>query len=106
MHDLSYFRANLDSVAERLGARGFHLNVEEFRDLDLRRRTAVTESEQLKARRNAESVEISKLRKQGIDTSEHQQKVREIGDRIAALDEQVKALDDELGVGGYSESAA
>ena len=94
MHDLSQFRANLDKIAERLRTRGFDLNVEEFRELDLRRRAAVTESEQLKARRNAESAEISKLRKQGVDTSQRQQKVREIGDRIAGLDEQVKALDE------------
>jgi len=91
---LSFFRANLDSIAERLRTRGFDLNVEEFRELDARRRAAVTESEQLKAQRNAESNEISKLRKQGVDTSEQQRKMREIGDRISALDEQVKALDE------------
>jgi seryl-tRNA synthetase len=96
MHELSYFRANLDLIAARLAARGFQLNVDEFRELDQRRRAAVTETEQLKARRNAESTEISKLRKQGIDTSEHQRQVREIGDRIAVLDEQVKRLDDEF----------
>ena len=96
MHDLSYFRANLDDVARRLAARGFELNVAEFRDLDGRRRAAVTESEQLKARRNAESAEISKLRRQGADTAGEQQAVREIGDRIAALDEQVRALDEQF----------
>jgi len=96
MHDLSFFRANLDSIAERLRTRGFDLNVEEFRELDARRRAAVTESEQLKAQRNAESNEISKLRKQGVDTSEQQRKMREIGDRISALDEQVKALDEQF----------
>jgi seryl-tRNA synthetase len=96
MHELSYFRANLDPIATRLAARGFSLNVVEFRELDQRRRAAVTETEQLKARRNSESAEISKLRKQGIDTAEQQRQVREIGDRIAALDEQVKQLDDEF----------
>ena len=96
MHDLSYFRANLDSIAGRLATRGFDLDLEEFRELDTRRRAAVTESEQLKAQRNSESAEISKLRKQGVDTAEQQLKVREIGDRITALDEQVKALDEEF----------
>ena len=96
MHDLSQFRANLDSIAERLRTRGFNLDLEAFRDLDARRRAAVTESEQLKARRNAESNEISKLRKQGVDTSAEQLKMREIGDRITVLDEQVKALDEQF----------
>ncbi len=96
MHDLGYFRANLDAIAERLSTRGFELNVAEFRELDARRRAAVTESEQLKAQRNSESAEISKLRRQGADTSERQQKVREIGDRITLLDEQVKTLDEQF----------
>src|SRR5579864_7589948 len=94
MHDLSFFRANLDSIAQRLATRGFQLDVEQFRSLDAERRAALTESEQLKAERNAESAKISQLRKQGADTTEQQQKVRATGDRIAALDEKAKALDE------------
>ena len=93
MHDLSQFRANLDAIAERLKTRGFELDVAQFRELDAERRAAVTETEQLKAQRNAESLEISKLKKQGVDTAELQQKVRGVGDRITALDEKVKELD-------------
>jgi seryl-tRNA synthetase len=94
MHDLSYFRTNLDSIAERLATRGFQLNVAEFRDLDSERRAAVSETEQLKAQKNAESVQFGKLKQQGADTAEQQAKVREIGDRIAVLDEKVKTLDE------------
>jgi seryl-tRNA synthetase len=96
MHDLNFFRSNLDTVAARLATRGFALNVNEFRELDVRRRAAVTEAEQLKALRNSESMEIAKLRKQGIDTAERQQKVREAAERITALDEQVGKLDEEF----------
>ncbi|HLJ14990.1 MAG TPA: serine--tRNA ligase [Bryobacteraceae bacterium] len=94
MYDLAFFRANLEAIARRLADRGFTLDLDQFRALDAERRAAVTESEQLKARRNSESAEISKLRKQGVDTAERQQQVRELGDRIAALDEKVKALDE------------
>jgi seryl-tRNA synthetase len=94
MHDLSHFRANLDVVAQRLATRGFQLNVEEFRALDTERRAAITESEELKAQKNAESVEIGKLRKQGLDAEDRQQKVRSMGERIASLDEKVKELDE------------
>jgi seryl-tRNA synthetase len=96
MYDLSFFRANLDAIAARLAERGFVLNVEEFRDLDRRRRAAVTEAEQLKAWRNAESVEIQKLRKQGADTAERQQAARAAAERISALDKQVEGLDEEF----------
>jgi seryl-tRNA synthetase len=96
MHDLSYFRANLDAVAARLADRGFTLDVEEFRAIDARRRAAVTEVEQLKAKRNAESQEIGRLKKAGGDTSQLQADVRAIGARIAELDESVRAIDEEF----------
>jgi seryl-tRNA synthetase len=96
MHDLQAFRAHLDATAERLSTRGFQLDVLKFREMDAHRRAALTESEQLKAQRNSESQEIAKLRKQGVDTAEQQQKVREIGDRIGALEENVKVLDEQF----------
>ncbi len=94
MHDLSFFRANLDAVAQRLATRGFSLNTEEFRALDVERRAAITESEQLKAQKKSASVEIGKLRQQGADTAELQQKGRAMDERMAALDERVKELDE------------
>jgi seryl-tRNA synthetase len=94
MHDLSQFRTNLEAIAQRLSTRGFTLDVAEFRALDSERRAAVTESEQLKAKKNSESAEIGKLLKQGGDASERQQQVRALADRISALDEKVKTLDD------------
>ena len=96
MHDLSYFRANLDFISERLATRGYILNLDEFRALDAVRRAALTEAEQLKAQRNSESVEIAKLRKAGADTTEQQQKGRAIGDRITALDETANGLNEKF----------
>ena len=68
MHDLQFFRANLDAVAARLATRGFKLDVEQVRALDTERRAALTEAERLKTERNAASQEIAKLRKEGQDT--------------------------------------
>src|SRR4029077_14209572 len=96
MHDLGFFRSNFEKVAERLATRGPVTGLDQFRDLDQRRRAAITEAEELKARRNTESAEIAKLRKAGQDTAERQQQVREIGSRIGVLDEQIKALDDQF----------
>src|SRR5690348_12039160 len=94
MHDLGFFRSNFEKIAERLATRGAVTGLDRFRELDQRRRAAITDAEELKARRNAESAEIARLRKAGTDTTERQQQVREIGNRIAALDEQIKALDE------------
>src|ERR1700677_1403670 len=94
MHDLSFFRTNLDAISKRLADRGFALDVEAFRKLDAERRAALTESEQIKAQRNAETQEIAKLRKAGEDTSVRQQQVRDMGERMTALDQQAAALDE------------
>ncbi|HXI44229.1 MAG TPA: serine--tRNA ligase [Bryobacteraceae bacterium] len=96
MLDLGFFRANFDTVAERLATRGNVTGLEPFRELDQRRRAVITEAEELKARRNSESAEIAQLRKSGADTTERQQRVREIGNRITALDEQIKTLDEQF----------
>ncbi len=96
MHDLGFFRSNFEKIAERLATRGPIAGLDQFRDLDKRRRAAITEAEELKARRNAESAEIAKLRKAGTDTTDRQQQVREIGTRISALDEQIRSLDDQF----------
>jgi len=96
MHDLSFFRSNLELIAERLSTRGFKLDVEQFRELDRRRREALTQAERLRAERNKRSEEISRLRRQGVDTSSRQQEVREIGSQIAALEDKVKQVDEEF----------
>jgi seryl-tRNA synthetase len=94
MHDLSFFRANLDTIAQRLATRGYPLDVEQFRALDSERRAALTETEQLKAQVNAKTAEVGKLRKAGQDTSAIQQESRALNERITVLDEKAKAADE------------
>ena len=83
-------------------------SLDQFRELDQKRRGAISQAEQLKARKNEETVEIGKLKREGADTTERQKQVRAIADEIAALDEQVKALDDEFRelLAGHSQYAA
>ena len=96
MHDLGFFRANFEKIAERLSTRGPVAGLDQFRDLDKRRRAVITEAEELKARKNAATAEIQKLRQAGADTADRQQQVREIGTHISGLDEQIKMLDDQF----------
>jgi seryl-tRNA synthetase len=62
MYELSFFRNNLDAIAKRLADRGFALDLDAFRSLDAERRAALTESERLKAQKNAQSSEVARLR--------------------------------------------
>jgi seryl-tRNA synthetase len=96
MLDPAFFRANFDQVAARLATRATSLNLDNFRELDQKRRASITEAEELKARRNASSNEIQKLRQQGVDTSDRQQEMGRMKERIALLEKEAKAADDEF----------
>lgn len=96
MHDIAYFRANLDQAAARLATRGFSLDAEAFRQIDQRRRAALTEAETLKARRNADSQEIGRRKKAGEDTEALQAEVRALGEKTVELEKIAAALDDEF----------
>jgi seryl-tRNA synthetase len=96
MHDLSYFRNNFEQIAERLATRGGALNLDGFRELDRKRRAAIAQAEQLKARKNAEGANVGRLKREGADTTELQKQIRAMDDEIAALDEQKNALDTEF----------
>jgi seryl-tRNA synthetase len=79
----AWFRANLDTVAARLATRGTVLPLDEFRDLDRRRRAAITEAEQLRAGQNAVVARGAPLTQRGRRYgTELQQRSREMGDRV------------------------
>jgi len=96
MHDLSYFRANFDRIAERLATRSNPPDLDQFRQLDQRRRAAISQAEQLQARVNAQSARIGALRKAGGDSTALQDEVRAWKSEIAGLEEQKKAADEEF----------
>ena len=70
-------------------------SVDNILRLDEKRRQLLTEVEKLKAERNAVSKEIGRMK----DASEREQKIaamREVGDRISALDKEVAEVEAEL----------
>ncbi|HZL58030.1 MAG TPA: serine--tRNA ligase, partial [Bryobacteraceae bacterium] len=56
-------------------------------------RAAITEAEQLRAEQNLLSRDVPRLRKEGIDTTELQQRSRLMGDRVTELNKQVEETD-------------
>src|SRR5260370_19626738 len=93
MHDLTHFRNNFERIAERLATRSGAINLEGFRDLDRKRRSAISQAEQLKARKNQESVEIGKLKREGADTTERRKELHAIGEQMPSLDEEMNPVD-------------
>jgi seryl-tRNA synthetase len=90
MLDIKLLREKADWVRERLATRhaGDEARVTEILALDERRRSALTEAEQLKAARNSASKEIGALmgQKKVAEAEARKAEVRTIGDRIAELD--------------------
>ena len=84
---------NLDAYAERLATRGTALPLDQFRDLDSRRRAAITETERLRSQQNEQSREVAKLRKEGVDTADRQKNLREMSDRIGELSRKTEEVD-------------
>ncbi len=96
MLDLGFIRQNFEQVEQKLVQRGMSGALDNFRDVDTRRRKLLTEVEALKNRRNLASEEIGRLKKQGIDAADRRQEMRQFSDAIKLLDEEARGLDDEL----------
>jgi seryl-tRNA synthetase len=98
MLDLGYVRGNLEKVEEKLRARGADpaALLGDFRTLDQRRREAITQAEQLKARRNELSQQVGALKKSGQDATALMDETRALKDRLDELDKTAATLDDEM----------
>ncbi|MFL6214506.1 MAG: serine--tRNA ligase [Blastocatellia bacterium] len=99
MLDVNFVRANLDFVRTKLEQRGFPLEaLERFTALDERRRELVGQRDDLNATRNRESQEIGKLMKAGQkdEAESRRAAVRELGNRIAAIEEGLSAVESTL----------
>ncbi|MBQ6586037.1 MAG: serine--tRNA ligase, partial [Coriobacteriales bacterium] len=98
MLDARFVREHPEEVAAAMKARKASWDMDAFMALDAKRRDLIKEVEQLQAARNAASKQIGKLMGQGKreEAEAAKQEVREVNDRIAVLDAQRAATDDEL----------
>jgi seryl-tRNA synthetase len=98
MLDLGFVRGNLEKVEEKLRARGADpaALLGDFRALDLRRREAITQAEQLKARRNELSQKVGALKKSGQDATAVMEETRALKDRLDELDKTASELDEQM----------
>lgn len=99
MLDINFVRANLDITRKKLEQRAFPLNaLDRFNELDERRRALIHERDELNATRNRESQEIGTLMKAGKkdEAESRRAAVRELGDRIAAIEAELTAFETDL----------
>jgi seryl-tRNA synthetase len=98
MLDIKLIRENPELVKQRLAARGRgdDARIDDIAVRDVRRRTLLAEADSLKAERNKVSKEIGAAKAKGQDAGPAMAAMKAVGEKIAALDQQVAVIDAEL----------
>ena len=96
MLDIKVIRKNPQHLAQLLLKKGYKLDVEQFTDLDARRKKTEIQNQSLLANRNAASKKIGDLIKNGMDINEAKNSVDEILTNISEQLEDLGKLSKEL----------
>lgn len=96
MLDMKFVRENPKLVEEAMRKRNMDMNLDEFVELEKKRRGMVGEVEALKNERNVASKAISQLKKAGEDANEQILATRNLGTKISALDKELKTAEARL----------
>jgi seryl-tRNA synthetase len=92
--DLRLIREQADAVERALADKGGAALIREIVARDAERRRLLKEVEDLKALRNRASEAIGQAKRRGEDATAEQARMREVGERITTLDDEVKAVDE------------
>src|SRR5215469_10785235 len=98
MLDLAYVRENLPQIEEMLRHRGLDPAqvLGNFRAIDERRRSVITQAETLKAQRNRASEEIARLKKSGQDATAQVEQNKALREQGETLEKQAGEAEQEL----------
>ena len=98
MIDIKLLRSNPEAVTAALARRGKSYDLGEFLEIDKKRRELLAETEGLKAKQNVVSKSIPALKKEGKDVAPIFAEMKELSDRVKAIDEKIRTLDAEIEV--------
>jgi len=96
MLDAKMIRANPEKVEAALEKRNMPGALNNFLSLDEQRRNLLTRVEEIKSFRNKASQEVGALKKQGQNADELMEKVRQVGQEIKDLDDQLKVIESDM----------
>lgn len=96
MLDMKFVRENPELVMDAMRKRNANVNLDEFLELEKKRRELTLQVEALKSQRNAASQEIGKMKKAGESADAQMAEVRALGDKIAEDDKELKDIEARL----------
>ncbi|WP_374510461.1 serine--tRNA ligase [Niveibacterium sp.] len=96
MLDIQLLRTQLDTVAQRLAARGVTFDTASFQAMEDERKQLQTRTQELQAKRNSLSKQIGVLKGKGEDASAVMAEVAGLGDELKANEAALAALQGRL----------
>ncbi|HXK50779.1 MAG TPA: serine--tRNA ligase, partial [Clostridiales bacterium] len=96
MLDIKYIRENPEAVKAGIKSKKVDIDVDSLLELDKKRRDILGEVEVLKADRNKATSLIAELKRNKQNADEAVLKSREIGDRIAGYDEDLRLVEKDI----------
>lgn len=90
MLDLKYVRNNIEEYREYLRKRGSDFPLDELLELDEKRRSLITELQELRHRRNVASEEIARMKADGLDPRPKIEEMRKINGLIKAKEAELR----------------
>lgn len=97
MLDAKALRSDFEGMKKRIETRGGdYSELDKFQELDTKRRELLVEVEHLKSKRNEVSQLISQLKREKKDAEEYIVEMRQVGDKIKVLDEQLNEIEGQL----------
>ena len=97
MLDLAFVRDHLPLVEEKLRQRGMNPAIlYDFKEIDILRRSAITEAETMKAQRNKATEEIARLKRERQDASALINQTKDLREKIAEAERRADEFDAKL----------
>ncbi|MDR1062337.1 MAG: serine--tRNA ligase [Azoarcus sp.] len=96
MLDIQMLRGRLDAIASRLATRGLQLDTAAFLDLEEKRKTLQTRTQELQARRNSLSRQVGVLKHKGEDASAVLAEVGALGGELERCEQALPPLLDRM----------
>ena len=96
MLDQKLLRSDIEKVARKLAMRGYELDINQFNQLEARRKELSVKTQELQNERNTRSKSIGKARAQGEDIAPLLAEVANLGDELDAAKKQLDEVQSEI----------
>ncbi|HCL78515.1 MAG TPA: serine--tRNA ligase, partial [Synergistaceae bacterium] len=93
MLDIKWIRSNIDEVRTFLANRNNDLDLSPLLAMDEEKRALLSETEELKARRNEGSKKVGMAKAKGEDAAGVMEEMRAIGEKIKEIDLRIAEID-------------